>query len=515
MIGSYLTVCFANRLWVVDQNDHTKLAPVGCPGELIVEGFSVARGYLNDDQRTRVAFLDAEALPWLPPQHAPRLYKSGDIVRFHDEDGTYSFVARKDTQVKLHGQRVELSEIEIHLKSIIMDVDSALVILNTSAEHAQRYPLVSFLVFTGKSLAISCTDAAIPSLTAYGTNLLRKAKEQLATVLPSYMIPSLFIPLFNLPFTANGKRDTAKLRSISQHLSYEQLRMYSLSDETAVESRALSQQEEQLRELWAQVLHISPSDLGPDSDFLGQGGDSLAAMHLVSAAIKACLHLQVSNILMQPRLADMASELCPIQSQTTEDTAPAHLSLLPPMLDATQIKSRYAAACSIDADEIEDIYPLTPLQEVLWNGSQRRPGTYILQMTFQLPSSLPLETFTSAWDRVIRTADVLRTRFVSEPYAGLLQVVSKDFHWDSYNDMEEFQELNPYATMSLGDRLARLAIIGSTTPVFVFAAHHVLYDAFMLNMTFVRIAEICNTVSQAILLDFPLLTMQYRGRPQP
>ncbi|KAL5423427.1 hypothetical protein PMIN04_003944 [Paraphaeosphaeria minitans] len=505
------------RLWVVDQYDHSKLAPIGCPGELIVEGFSVARGYLRDDQRTRLAFLDAEDVTWLPPQHAPRLYKSGDIVRFNDEDGTYSFVARKDTQVKLHGQRVELGEIELHLKSIIPDVDSALVILNTSAEQAQRYPLVSFLVFTGGSPAVAHIGTATPSLTTYGKGLLRKAKDQLADVLPSYMVPTLYIPLLHVPFTANGKRDTAKLRNISQELSHEQIRVFSLSEETEVASKPLSQREEQLRELWAQVLHVTPSELGPGSDFLAVGGDSLAAMHLVSAAIKAGLHLQVSTILVQPRLSDMASKLYPVQSQTLEaDAALAPFSLLPPTLDVAQLKSHCAAACSIEVDEIEDIYPMTPLQEVLWFGSQRRPGTYILQMTFQLPSSISLETFTSAWDQIIQTADVLRTRFVSEPHTGHLQVVSKRFSWDSYKDMIEFNELNPYATMNLGERLARLAIIETaTTPVFVFAAHHVLYDAFMLNMTFARIAELCKTGETTALSPFKNYVAYINRLPLP
>ncbi|OAG09820.1 acetyl-CoA synthetase-like protein [Paraphaeosphaeria sporulosa] len=282
------------RLWVADQYDHTRLAPIGCPGELIVEGFSVARGYLNDDERTRLAFLNAEDVTWLPRQHASRLYKSGDIVRFNDEDGTYSFVARKDTQVKLHGQRVELSEIELQLKSIIPDVDSALVILNTSAEQAHRYPLISFLVFTGSSPAVARTGTATLSLTTYGTDLLRKAKDQLAAILPTYMIPTLFIPLFHIPFTANGKRDTARLRNISQELSYEQLRAFSLTEESEGDSRPLSRREEQLRELWAQVLHVSSRELGASSDFLREGGDSLAAMHLVSAAIKTGLHLQTT-----------------------------------------------------------------------------------------------------------------------------------------------------------------------------------------------------------------------------
>lgn len=488
----------------MDENDHSRLAPVGCPGELIVEGCTVARGYLNDPERTKSAFLNAKDVPWLPPQHESRLYKSGDIVRFNSEDGTYYFVARKDNQVKLHGQRVELSEIEYQLKRIIPDVENALVVLNTSAEHARRHPLVCFLVFARASVVVHSTKAVVPDLAPHGSDLLRKAKDQLATVLPTYMIPTLFIPLHHVPFTANGKRDTARLREIARGLSHDELLTFSLSDEAETITRPLSMHEEQLRELWAQVLHVNPTELGPGSNFIRQGGDSLAAMHLVSASIKAGLHLQVSTILMNPLLSDMASKTHLLGSQASaENAALAPFSLLPSELDAMQTKSFCAAACDIDESQIVDIYPTTPLQTLLWNGSQRRPGTYILQMTFQLPPTVLAETFMSAWDQVIQTADVLRTRFVSEPRTGLLQVVSKLFSWESYENMDDFQKLDPYALMDLGDRLARLAIVKTaTTPIFVFAAHHVLYDAFMLNMIFVRIAEICKTVSQVPSCDY-------------
>ncbi|KAJ4300806.1 hypothetical protein N0V90_002894 [Kalmusia sp. IMI 367209] len=492
------------RLWVVDPDNHRKLAPLGCPGELVVEGSTVARGYLNDAERTRLAFLDAKDVPWLPPQHASRVYKSGDLVRFNVEDGTFSFVARKDTQVKLHGQRVELSEIEYHLKATIPGVDSALALLNTSAAHANRHPLVCFLVFANNSAAVHHADSM--ALTPQRVDMLRKAKDQLATILPAYMIPTLFIPLGSVPFTANGKRDTAVLRNIVCHLTRDNLQLCSLSPTGVSAARPLTNLETQLRDLWAQALHIDPSDLRADSDFIQQGGDSLAAMHLVSAAIKAGLHLQVSTILMHPRLSEMASKIRPLSSLAlSQEVAPTPFSLLPSMLDLTVLQARCATACHINADQIEDIYTATPLQKVLWNASERRPGTYILQMSFQLPPSVLLQTFMSAWDQVVQTADVLRTRFVSDSHAGLLQVVSKAFIWDHFDSREEHESLNNYAVMGLGSPLVRLAIIHNSsgmTPIFVFAAHHVIYDAFMLNIIFDRVAEICQTGRNTLLSPF-------------
>lgn len=344
------------------------------------------------------------------------------------------------------------------------------------------------------------------SLTPFGMDLLRKARDQLAVVLPGYMVPTLYVPIDHVPFTSNGKRDTKKLRAIAQSLTRDELHVFSLSQEMEPAKRSLTRYEEQLRDLWAQVLCIDPSDLGPDSNFIREGGDSLAAMHLVSAAIKTSLHLQVSTILLHPGLSDMASEIRPLETQT-QHPSPAPFSLLPSLFDITQIKYYCSTSCSMDQGQIEDIYPATPLQNQLWTGSQRRPGTYILQMAFELPLSLRLETFQSAWNQVIRTADILRTRLVSHPHMGLLQVVSKEFEWDYFNNLDEFKTHDPFALMEFGQRLARLALINSEkSPIFVFAAHHVLYDAFMLNMIFSRISEICKTVRGALSCTGFLLT---------
>jgi amino acid adenylation domain-containing protein len=336
------------RLWVVDPQDHTRLAPVGCPGELVVEGRTVARGYLNDPERTEQVFLDDA--PWLSQfltSASPRrLYKSGDLVRFHSDDGTFSFVARKDTQVKLHGQRVELGEIEHHLKNGIPDVDSAIALLNTSAEHTNRHPLI---VQHAQGLTIP--------LTTHGTDMLLRVTSQLASVLPAYMIPTLFVPIHRVPFTLNGKRDVARLRQIAQALSQDELQAFSLSQEAA--ARPLNCQEEQLRKLWAQVLDLDASNLGPDSDFIRQGGDSLAAMRLGSLATEVGLHLPVFYTMAHPRLADMASKMSLLSSQSQERT-PEPFSLLPNTLDVTEVKARSAALCNVDVDQIEDIYPSTP-----------------------------------------------------------------------------------------------------------------------------------------------------------
>jgi amino acid adenylation domain-containing protein len=112
---SNIGTAVGGRNWIVDPRNYNKLVPVGCIGELVVEGHIVARGYLNNEQKSAQAFVSHP--DWLDGvKDQGRMYRTGDLVRYNS-DGTLSFLARKDTQIKLNGQRIELGEIEHHVKA--------------------------------------------------------------------------------------------------------------------------------------------------------------------------------------------------------------------------------------------------------------------------------------------------------------------------------------------------------------------------------------------------------------
>ncbi|PYI15151.1 amino acid adenylation, partial [Aspergillus violaceofuscus CBS 115571] len=118
--------------WVVEPSDGACLSPLGAVGELWVEGPLVGKGYLGDPDKTAASFVyDPSWLlhgaPGYPGRQA-RLYKTGDLVRY-TSDGRLIYVGRKDTQVKIRGQRVELAEIEHYIKqatraSVVVDMAS-------------------------------------------------------------------------------------------------------------------------------------------------------------------------------------------------------------------------------------------------------------------------------------------------------------------------------------------------------------------------------------------------------
>jgi non-ribosomal peptide synthetase component F len=96
--------------WVVEAKNHNRLVPIGCIGELIVQGPSLARGYLNEPDKTAAVFVDGPS--WLKEfgyTQPLTLYKTGDLVRYNT-DGTLTYLGRKDNQVKVNGQRLELGK---------------------------------------------------------------------------------------------------------------------------------------------------------------------------------------------------------------------------------------------------------------------------------------------------------------------------------------------------------------------------------------------------------------------
>lgn len=96
--------------WVVDPNNHHRLTPVGCVGELLIQGPNVARGYLANPEKTAESFVRSPK--WMRAfghtNTAQLLYKTGDLVRQDAEDGSLTYLGRKDNQTKVNGQRLEL-----------------------------------------------------------------------------------------------------------------------------------------------------------------------------------------------------------------------------------------------------------------------------------------------------------------------------------------------------------------------------------------------------------------------
>jgi acyl-coenzyme A synthetase/AMP-(fatty) acid ligase len=155
---------------VVDE--HLVPVPLGSPGEIVFSGVCVGRGYINDPERTRAAFLTD------PDRHGQRRYRSGDRGRWRP-DGKLEFLGRRDSQLKIRGFRIELGEIENTVLRVPGVRDGAVVVADRAD---QSKHLVAFY----------------SSQQPLDIDLL---KDRLAESLPEYMVPSAFIWRERLPLT--------------------------------------------------------------------------------------------------------------------------------------------------------------------------------------------------------------------------------------------------------------------------------------------------------------------------
>ena len=330
--------------WIVECEDHNRLAPIGGIGELVVEGPVVARGYLNDSQETDEVFIKNPS--WKPAYRScDRFYKTGDLAAYN-ADGTIRYLGRRDTQIKIHGQRVELGEIEYQLRQRLpLDV-KVITDVVPSASH-DNLTLAAFL----ESKSGFELDESWLSFT-------EDLNQHLLATLPPHMVPTMFVPLPQLPYTSSGKIDRLSLKRFASQLSIEDRKAYSL---VQAQKRALtSVMEVQLRTFWARVLDINDNEIGADDNFLRIGGDSIAAIRLAAIARTNGINLIVSDIFSHPKLSSMSLRCT--ESQSDEDIAT--FSLLRTH-DRAGLLAEVASRCQTDGALIEDVYPCTPLQEGL------------------------------------------------------------------------------------------------------------------------------------------------------
>ena len=468
--------------WLVDPENRNRLVPIGCKGELLIEGPILARGYLQNPEKTKEVFI--HDLEWARTGDATgrRFYCTGDLA-YYTSEGEMMYLGRKDSQVKLNGQRIELGEIEYHLKlSLPADAQSAVELVKFNDEKGTK-ALVGFICLTD---ANSSTSEITPAIGEMSDDLRAKAKEAetvLASALPAYYVPSMFMPMTAMPMTTSGKLDRKILRQLAQEVPGEQLQVYRLAGKSG---RAPSgQAEKTLAQLWASVLNMSVDSIGADDSFFRLGGDSIGAMRLVTASRKEGIVLAVANIFAQPILSDMASKAVLLSSEDLTaalqpDTSPFELL---PEESKRWIVDFAASECGVFPDSVEDIYPSSRLQEGLIALSTNVPGAYVAETIYCLPSDIDISRFKQAWNRVVASEAVLRTRIIYVEDHGFLQVVVRDsIDWIHLADLQDITNAHRHLPSRNGGPLTSYAIVGEGSPsvYFVWTAHHAVYDGWSL-----------------------------------
>lgn len=273
----------ACKLWVVDPANHHLLAPIGAVGELLVEGPILARCYLGDEAETSQAFISDTA--WQQDEilcrrdvsgSARRLYKTGDLVRYNI-DGSLNFLGRRDAQIKVRGYRIERQEVEHHIRSI-PGVEHVAVF--DGKEGFCKGKLVAVMSLhqddedAGKENCGNETDNLWelyePHNLAETARIELSMRRQLASPLPSYMIPDLLILTKSLPLLVSYKVD---LKTIARAVYDIDEAIFRRLSNPSVKENGIkvggTELEERLRQIWSEVLDMDKGVLYTSKTLFG------------------------------------------------------------------------------------------------------------------------------------------------------------------------------------------------------------------------------------------------------
>ena len=475
--------------WIVDSTDCNRLVAIGCEGELLIEGPILSRGYLNNPAKTSEAFINDPA--WTRNQTQldqsdgkRRMYKTGDLVRYNS-DGTLSYIGRKDQQVKLHGQRIELGEIEYHVRMHLEADWHFAVELITPGNSASMKALALFVCPQNDStVSATVPESGVLPVSTMLRDQFMSLEASLAKNLPKHMVPSLFVPLARLPLTSSGKLDRKQLLAVAKSMTENQLAMFRLA---GYSGRAPSTEfEKTLANLWESTLNLEPGSVGMDAQYFRLGGDSIAAIRLVSAARSMGISLTVANIFRNATLSEMCENASPshIPDSKVEQTGPQPFELLPATISSAQIIEDIAHLCNVEQNDIEDIYPCASLQEGLIALSNKQPGAYVAQNVYRL-SSIDVGRFKEAWQAVVAAEPILRTRIVYTEALGFLQVVVKEsIDWLEHESLAELPDAVRMKPAYNGAGLTGYSIVRENqgSAFFVLFIHHALFDGWSIEL---------------------------------
>jgi amino acid adenylation domain-containing protein len=477
------------RSWVVDKADHNRLVPVGCVGELLIEGPLLARGYLKNPSKTSESYIYNPSWATQISPNPTRLYKTGDLVRYV-QDGNMLCLGRKDTQIKIRGLRVELGEIEHHVKTSSFGTQKQAVEKILLEGDADKAALAAFVVPSAED--IEDDSAEVLALSSTLQTKFLNLKEHIAQSLSSYMVPTLYIPLRKMPETQTNKIDRNALKRIGAALTLEQIQQYSLGqEEDSANKRApTTPMEITLQNLWADLLRIDVASIGADDSFFSKGGDSIKAMRLTSLARAAGISLIVADIFQHPILCDMARSASLDSPEVAVNIEPFALA---PIDDS--VVEDAAAVCKISVDKVEDIYPCTPLQEGLMELATQQQGAYTAQRVFKIAANIDIERFKNAWSQLVALHPILRTRIVLSKTVGAIQVVLKErLRWEPATSLSEYLESDKASFIKYGSPLARYALDTKHTH-FIWTVHHALYDGHTANVLMEQLEALYNGVA--------------------
>ena len=408
------------EIYILDE--FFKVVPIGITGEMYIAGCGVGKGYLNKEKLTNEKFIEC---PFNNENgKKKKMYKSGDLGRWL-ENGEIEYLGRMDFQVKIHGQRIELSEIE----NIIKEIKSIkyCAIIDKVKENGDKY-LVGYYISEGSISG-------------------KEIRNYLKQKLPVYMIPNYFIKIETIPMTNNGKLDR---RAFSEPNINDILKEDYVPPETEVEKF--------LCRNYSELFNINKKEVGKQSDFYELGGDSINSIHVSSIIEKKfTIKVSIKEILKKYILSKLSNyiEEC-----------------------IRNAKKGKRNSGIIEKRKIKE-FPLTSQQLGVYLDCAKHPNNtiYNITTTIKLNNNIDKEKLKASFEKIFRKHEIFRSKYIEKEINGKTEIYgvidencTLRFEEYSYSNVNAF--MKPF-NLSQGP-LFRVGFIGNE--ILMIDMHHIIAD---------------------------------------
>lgn len=446
-----------SSVYILD--DKNQIVPLGVTGEICVGGAGLARGYLNQEELTKAKFINN------PFSKGERLYKTGDLGKWLPE-GNIEFIGRKDDQVKVRGYRIELGEIEhaIHNCDGVLEV----VLVARAYKGSTEKDLIAY--FTA--------DKDLNTV---------QLRSSLREVLPEYMIPKHIVQLELMPLTSNGKLDKKSLPNPDE------LDLRSGTEYVAPRNT----DEEQLIEIWSELLHLDKAKIGVKEKFFEIGGDSIKVLRLIVAARKKLNYqLAVADIYNNESIEEIVNYVKNHKNELDLKNEEKINQEKTVIREIEELKRRILSTKnSIEKENIEDVYPMSDISKGMVFGYSMNEGngTYHIQLVYgNVIPQFNFKQFQHALQLLTQKHEILRSSFNLNDFECEVQIVHKSIEIDlPYTDIskiakaEQEHTVKKYLKAEIDRRfdvneapLWRMSVfqLSDINYVFVLQFHHAIID---------------------------------------
>ena len=407
---------YNNKAYVLD-NEYRRV-PIGAVGELYFAGYQVAKGYLNRMKETSKVFIDN---PFDDGDYGV-LYRTGDIVRVLS-DGTLAILERRDGQVKIRGNRVELSEVESSIRELDYVGDVTAQVINNCGNNE----LVAYVVVDDVDVDVTPDNIR--------NHVLENKLE--------YMVPSFVMFLDKIPLTVNSKVDTKALPAVDTNDL-----LVDYADSTNEIEQAIMD---------AFEVVFNHKGIGLYDSFIRLGGNSITAIRLISLLQKNNISCSAMDILRYKTPYMIAQNIENVQ-EVYYDSVEGNVDLLPIQsyfFDYIN-KNQYSQHFLLKSNVNIDVNILQEALNELLNLHDMLRASYTLDKNIPVQNISPLNTCVYE----INEYDV-RDDFESE-----VNVV--------YN--------RSTASLNIENKLVDVSLIHDNDDYILFVCHHLIVDGVSWNI---------------------------------